>query len=87
MDDCRAGDMLIDQSGSVLSITLNRPGRKNALTASMVRQIADSVAQANQDDQTRVIVLRAKGRRLLLRQRPRPVESPESRGRSRPLSG
>lgn len=43
-------------------ITLSRPERLNAITATMAREIADAVAAANADDEVRVIVLEGEGR-------------------------
>jgi enoyl-CoA hydratase len=43
-------------------ITLDRPERLNAITAAMGREIAAAVAQANDDDAVRVIVVQGAGR-------------------------
>jgi enoyl-CoA hydratase/carnithine racemase len=43
-------------------ITLNRPERLNAITAEMGQEIAAAVAQANDDDGVRVIVVQGAGR-------------------------
>ncbi|MEB3371764.1 crotonase/enoyl-CoA hydratase family protein [Saccharopolyspora mangrovi] len=43
-------------------ITLNRPDRLNAITAEMGREIAGAVAEANADDNVRVIVVQGAGR-------------------------
>lgn len=43
-------------------LTLDRPERLNAITAEMAREIDDAVAEANADDQVRVIVLQGAGR-------------------------
>src|SRR3954454_22436628 len=43
-------------------ITLNRPERLNAITAEMGREIAAAVAEANDDDAVRVIVVQGAGR-------------------------
>jgi 2-(1,2-epoxy-1,2-dihydrophenyl)acetyl-CoA isomerase len=61
VSDATTEDLLIHQDGPVLSITLNRPRSKNALTGDMARQITDAVARASLDDQTRVVVLRGHG--------------------------
>lgn len=42
-------------------ITLNRPDRLNAITATMAREISQAVAAANDDDSVRVIVLSGAG--------------------------
>ncbi|MFD3509757.1 crotonase/enoyl-CoA hydratase family protein [Nocardia sp. NPDC058666] len=43
-------------------LTLNRPDRLNAITAEMAREISEAVADANADDEVRVIVLQGAGR-------------------------
>ncbi|MEU1980920.1 crotonase/enoyl-CoA hydratase family protein [Nocardia sp. NPDC019395] len=43
-------------------LTLNRPGRLNAITGEMAREIGDAVAEANADDSVRVIVIQGAGR-------------------------
>lgn len=53
--------LVVEQDGAVLTLTLDRPERKNALSADMVGGIADAVDAAGADDQTRVILIRANG--------------------------
>ena len=43
-------------------ITLNRPERLNAITVEMGREIAAAVAEANDDDAVRVIIVPGAGR-------------------------
>jgi 2-(1,2-epoxy-1,2-dihydrophenyl)acetyl-CoA isomerase len=45
----------------VLTLTLNRPRRKNALTSDMMQAISGAVRTASTDDETRVILLQANG--------------------------
>ncbi|MFC3053609.1 enoyl-CoA hydratase-related protein [Kordiimonas pumila] len=45
----------------ILVITLNRPDKKNALTHAMYTAIADALAAAREDENTRVIVFQANG--------------------------
>ena len=49
--------VLIEQSGSILQIRLNRPARKNAIKQSMYRTIQNALSAADHDDSVRVIVL------------------------------
>jgi 2-(1,2-epoxy-1,2-dihydrophenyl)acetyl-CoA isomerase len=56
-----ATPIVVSRAGAMLSITLNRPERKNALSLEMVAAIADAVESAGADDVIRVIVLRAAG--------------------------
>ena len=54
-------DLLVTEDAGVLTLTLNRPERKNALTFEMVDGIIDSVSAADAGDAVRVVVLRAAG--------------------------
>lgn len=54
-------ELMVERDGPILTLTLNRPARKNALTGSMIRGIIEAVEGAGVDDATRVIVLRANG--------------------------
>jgi 2-(1,2-epoxy-1,2-dihydrophenyl)acetyl-CoA isomerase len=54
-------DVRIEQSGGVLSITLDRPARRNAVNDAIVRTMIEAVEAAAVDDDTRVVVLRAAG--------------------------
>ena len=55
------GEVLIEENGGVLTITLNRPEKKNALTPDMYRVIADNIEAADQDRAVRVILIQANG--------------------------
>src|SRR5438445_641681 len=56
-----AENLLAVRDRSVLTVTLNRPKRKNALAFDMIRGITEAVEAAAQDNRTRVIVLRGAG--------------------------
>ncbi len=45
----------------VLILTLNRPEKKNALTQAMYRTLGEAIDQAQDDPQTRVVLLRGEG--------------------------
>src|SRR6201991_5025155 len=51
-------DIQIERTGDVTTIALNRPGRKNAITAAMYQTMADALADAHSDDTVRAILLR-----------------------------
>ncbi len=51
----------VEHDGSALTLVLDRPERKNALTTAMIECITRSVRDASTDDDTRVIVLRSTG--------------------------
>src|ERR1700730_12045669 len=51
-----------DLSDRVLTITLNRPERLNAWTATMCRELIQAFDRADDDDEVRAIVLTGAGR-------------------------
>ncbi len=50
-------DLLIEDNGSVRTITLNRPDAKNTLTGPMLRGLVSAIADADSDDAIRLVVL------------------------------
>ena len=54
-------DIITEHADGVLSITINRPGRKNALTAAMYQTMADAFFDAENDPAVRVVLIRAIG--------------------------
>lgn len=55
-------DILCEQDGAVLTVTLNRPDKLNAYTATMGREIEDAFRKADADDSVRAIVVTGAGR-------------------------
>ncbi len=53
--------ILYEQAGPVVTITMNRPERKNAMTNRMVRETGDALAYAAEDRSVRVLVLTGAG--------------------------
>ena len=51
----------VERGGSVLAITLARPERRNAITVDMYGALADAIASAWEDGETRVITIRGEG--------------------------
>lgn len=51
----------IAQSGGILTLSMNRPDKKNALTNAMYGALADAMEAAEKDPSVRVIVLRGEG--------------------------
>lgn len=51
----------VEKQGAVLSITLARPDRRNAITVAMYAALADAVEQAAGDSSIRVITFRGEG--------------------------
>jgi isohexenylglutaconyl-CoA hydratase len=54
-------DVLARREGPVLHLTLNRPEVRNAMSAQMVIELRDALAQATGDGDVRVVVLRGAG--------------------------
>lgn len=52
----------VERHGDIGSIWLNRPGKLNALSADMWEDLPSAVAELDQDDDIRVIVLAGRGR-------------------------
>lgn len=50
-------DILFDAAGGVLTITLNRPERKNALTGAMYDKLAAVLSSASDDGSVRVVLI------------------------------
>jgi enoyl-CoA hydratase/carnithine racemase len=53
--------VLIEKADGVLTLTLNRPEKKNALTAEMYKAIAEAITDSDADPQVRAILLQANG--------------------------
>ncbi len=54
--------ILTDISDGILTITLNRPEKLNAFTATMMREMIDAFRKANTNDEVRAIVVTGAGR-------------------------
>ncbi len=52
----------VHADGTVATITLNRPAKRNALDAVTVRELKDALCAAQEDSETRVILLRGEGK-------------------------
>lgn len=51
----------VERGGGLLSITLDRPERRNAITVAMYAALADAIAGAFEDGETRVITIGGEG--------------------------
>lgn len=58
-------EIITEHSGNILSIQLNRPEKKNALTASTYTTLADLINSADKNDQVRIILLHSAGKRRI----------------------
>lgn len=54
-------ELLVTHEGPVTTLTLNRPKRKNSLTAGMVLGIIAAIREANDRDDCRVVLITANG--------------------------
>lgn len=59
-------ELLVANDGGVLSVTFNRPDRRNAMTWNMYDGLFRACEQADSDDQVRVMVLRGAGGRAFV---------------------
>lgn len=53
--------VLIEKSKGVLTLTLNRPEKKNALTRAMYRALGEAIDGANDDPEARCVLIEANG--------------------------
>ncbi len=53
--------VLVEQDGAILTVTLNRPHRRNALTLTSFRLLTDAWAQADENPDIRAIVVTGAG--------------------------
>jgi enoyl-CoA hydratase len=60
-EGARLADLVVEQDGAVVTVTLNRPGRHNALTPTMADGLRRVLNQVATDESTRVLVLRGAG--------------------------
>lgn len=54
-------EVLYEKDGPVATIALNRPEERNALTRSMIDAVTQFALEAEEDDDVRVVILRAEG--------------------------
>src|SRR5687767_21770 len=54
--------ILAEQAGGVLTITLNRPDKLNAITDTMLSELLEAFKKAEKDTSVRVVVLTGAGR-------------------------
>src|SRR5437660_6998963 len=79
-------DIVAERSGNILSIQLNRPAKKNAMTSSMYITVAELLDGAAKNDEIRVVLWHAAGNSFsagndiedFVKNPPGPGESPQS---------
>src|SRR5579871_6531204 len=52
-----SGEVLVEVDGPVATVTLNRPGRRNAISGALLTGLRESLAELEADAQVRTIVL------------------------------
>jgi enoyl-CoA hydratase/carnithine racemase len=80
-------DIITELSGNILRVELNRPTKKNALTASMYTSLAEIFSTANKNDAVHVVLWHGAGDSFcagndvqdFLKNPPGPQESPQAR--------
>ena len=80
-------DIVVERSGNILSVQLNRPTKKNAMTSSMYISMAELLDGAAKDDQIRVVLWHGAGDSFsagndledFMKNPPGPGESPQAR--------
>lgn len=62
----------------ILSLTMNRPGRGNLMTANMIKRVTQSIASIEKTSDTKAVVLRGKGQDFCLGRDPgtKPAKPP-----------
>lgn len=53
--------LLIERKGSICTLSINRPERRNALTAEVLLKLGDTLNSLKDDGETRVVILRGAG--------------------------
>jgi enoyl-CoA hydratase/carnithine racemase len=79
--------IITERTGGILRVELNRPERKNALTAAMYASLADILNQAAEDEEVRVVLWHGAGDSFsagndvgdFLKNPPRPGDFPQGR--------
>jgi len=80
-------DIVTERSNGILRVELNRPEKKNALTAAMYTRLADIFNEAAEDEETRVVLWHGAGDAFsagndlgdFLKNPPRPGDFPQGR--------
>ena len=55
-------ELLVEQDGHIVTITLNRPERLNAISRPMLNELSEKMVEADKDPEVRCIILTGAGR-------------------------
>jgi enoyl-CoA hydratase/carnithine racemase len=61
MSDPTSSELMVEQAGGVVRLTLNRPEKRNALSRSLLAQLGSALEELAHDSAARVIVLASSG--------------------------
>ncbi len=62
ISESQTEDLLVEQDGHVVTITLNRPERLNAISRPMLQELSSKIVEADKDPEVRCIILTGAGR-------------------------
>ena len=62
VSESKVDELLVENRGRVVVITLNRPERMNAISRDMLDELSTKMTEANKDPEVRCIVLTGAGR-------------------------
>jgi enoyl-CoA hydratase/3-hydroxyacyl-CoA dehydrogenase len=57
----RFDHILTEKRGSVLWLTLNRPGRMNTFNLEMIDEVSTAIDEANADEEVRCVLVKGEG--------------------------
>src|SRR5579872_474166 len=60
------GELMIEQRGAVVRVTVNRPEVRNALSIGIIQRLAQALREISQDRSVRVFVLTGAGERVFV---------------------
>ena len=58
-------ELLVEKSGGIVLLTLNRPEKRNALNDALIRSLANALVDAGNDENLRAIMIRGGRQRFL----------------------
>lgn len=59
-------NILVSQDGYIREITINRPEKLNALNSALIQELSDELKSADQDKNTRVVILTGSGEKAFV---------------------
>jgi len=59
---CKNETVLVEALDGVVTLTLNRPDKRNAFNIEMINELSEALIQADKDDNARAVILRGAGK-------------------------